>query len=227
MKTRLAFSIATAVEPDILIADEILAVGDLKFRKKCNAKMDEMLKGGTTLLYVSHNIASVKKQCSKAMWLDHGNIIMVGDSAKVCDAFQKEMESPVPIILGGARDGGPVDPDTVMEPVINTLADAEIIADAAKKAAAEAEKKAASAKKTAAAAAKKAEAAKKAAEEAEKKAEEMAEVEHHDKVEAGAETESGKAGASAESDPAEEKAETANVDNKAVNVDNEAEKPQE
>lgn len=227
MKTRLAFSIATAVEPDILIADEILAVGDLKFRKKCNAKMDEMLKGGTTLLYVSHNIASVKKQCSKAMWLDHGNIIMVGDSAKVCDAFQKEMESPVPIILGGARDGGPVDPDTVMEPVINTLADAEIIADAAKKAAAEAEKKAASAKKTAAAAAKKAEAAKKAAEEAEKKAEEMAEAEHHDKVEAGAETESGKAGASAESDPAEEKAETANVDNKAVNVDNEAEKPQE
>ena len=227
MKTRLAFSIATAVEPDILIADEILAVGDLKFRKKCNAKMDEMLKGGTTLLYVSHNIASVKKQCSKAMWLDHGNIIMVGDSAKVCDAFQKEMESPVPIILGGARDGGPVDPDTVMEPVINTLADAEIIADAAKKAAAEAEKKAASAKKTAAAAAKKAEAAKKAAEEAEKKAEEMAEAEHHEKVEAGAETESGKADASAESDSAEEKAETANVDNKAVNVDNEAEKPQE
>ena len=214
-------------EPDILIADEILAVGDLKFRKKCNAKMDEMLKGGTTLLYVSHNIASVKKQCSKAMWLDHGNIIMVGDSAKVCDAFQKEMESPVPIILGGARDGGPVDPDTVMEPVINTLADAEIIADAAKKAAAEAEKKAASAKKTAAAAAKKAEAAKKAAEEAEKKAEEMAEAENHDKVEAGAETESGKADASAESNPAEEKTETANVDNKAVNVDNEAEKPQE
>lgn len=103
MKTRLAFSIATAVEPDILIADEILAVGDLKFRKKCNVKMDEMLKKGTTLLYVSHNIAAVKKQCTKAMWLDHGNIIMVGDSATVCDAFKAEMESPEPILLSNNK----------------------------------------------------------------------------------------------------------------------------
>ncbi len=99
MRTRLAFSIATAVEPDILIADEILAVGDMKFKKKCTAKMTAMLKDGTTLLYVSHNIAAVKKQCNKAMWLDHGNIIMVGDAAKVCDAFKKEMDSPVPILL--------------------------------------------------------------------------------------------------------------------------------
>ena len=227
MKTRLAFSIATAVEPDILIADEILAVGDLKFRKKCNAKMDEMLKGGTTLLYVSHNIASVKKQCSKAMWLDHGNIIMVGDSAKVCDAFQKEMESPVPIILGGARDGGPVDPDTVMEPVINTLADAEIIADAAKKAAAEAEKKAASAKKTAAAAAKKAEAAKKRLRKLKRKLRRWLKLRIMIKSKPGLRQRVERQMHQLSPTLLKKKTETANVDNKAVNVDNEAEKPQE
>lgn len=99
MKTRLAFSVATAVEPDILIADEILAVGDMRFKKKCAVKMSAMLENGTTLLYVSHNIASVKKQCNKAMWLDHGNVIMAGDVDTVCDAFKAEMDSPTPILL--------------------------------------------------------------------------------------------------------------------------------
>lgn len=99
MKTRLAFSIATAVEPDILIADEILAVGDVRFKKKCAVKMDAMLKSGTTLLYVSHSISSVKEQCDKAMWLDHGNVVMTGDAQEVCDAFQREMDSPTPILL--------------------------------------------------------------------------------------------------------------------------------
>ena len=61
--------------------------------------MSDMFKNLTTLLYVSHNIASVKKQCNKAMWLDHGNIIMVGDAAEVCDAFKAEMDSPTPILL--------------------------------------------------------------------------------------------------------------------------------
>lgn len=103
MKTRLAFSIATAVEPDILIADEILAVGDMKFKKKCATKMTAMLENGTTLLYVSHNIASVKKQCNKAMWLDHGNVVMVGDAAEVCDAFKAEMESSTPIKLADKK----------------------------------------------------------------------------------------------------------------------------
>ena len=99
MKTRLAFSVATAVEPDILIADEILAVGDMRFKKKCAVKMSAMLENGTTLLYVSHNIASVKKQCNKAMWLDHGNVIMAGAVDTVCDAFKAEMDSPTPILL--------------------------------------------------------------------------------------------------------------------------------
>lgn len=99
MKTRLAFSIATAVEPDILIADEILSVGDMKFRKKCSHKMALMMMDGTTLLYVSHNLGAIRRQCKKAMWLDHGKIIMTGDSKTVCDAFEKEMNSDEPILL--------------------------------------------------------------------------------------------------------------------------------
>ena len=99
MKTRLAFSIATAVEPDILIADEILSVGDMKFRKKCSKKMTIMMRNGTTLLYVSHNLGAIRRQCQKAMWLDHGRVIMTGDSDVVCDAFEAEMDSDEPILL--------------------------------------------------------------------------------------------------------------------------------
>lgn len=91
MKARLGFSVATSVSPDILIADEILSVGDIKFRKKCNQKMKKMLDGGTTLLYVSHNMDSVKKLCDKALWLDHGKMVMAGDAGEVCDAYLAEM----------------------------------------------------------------------------------------------------------------------------------------
>ena len=96
MVARIGFAIATITKPDILIADEILAVGDMRFKKKCAAKMTAMLEDGTTLLYVSHNIAAVKKQCNKAMWLDHGNVVMVGDADTVCDAFKAEMDAPAP-----------------------------------------------------------------------------------------------------------------------------------
>ena len=72
MKARLGFSVATMVDPEILIVDEVLSVGDYQFRKKCNERMEEMLSGGTTLLFVSHNIDQVKKLCTHALWLDHG-----------------------------------------------------------------------------------------------------------------------------------------------------------
>ena len=72
MKARLGFSIATMVKPDILIVDEILSVGDYKFRKKCEQRMQELLGGGTTLLYVSHNIDEVKRLCDHVIWIDHG-----------------------------------------------------------------------------------------------------------------------------------------------------------
>lgn len=92
MKARLGFSVATAVSPDILIADEILSVGDVKFKQKCNKKMKSMLSNGTTLLYVSHNIDSIKNLCDKVLWLDHGKQVMVGNSDEVCDAYMEEMK---------------------------------------------------------------------------------------------------------------------------------------
>ena len=76
MKARLGFAVATMVDPEILIVDEVLSVGDYQFRKKCSERMEQMLSGGTTLLYVSHDIPSVKRLCSHAMWLDHGDVIM-------------------------------------------------------------------------------------------------------------------------------------------------------
>lgn len=92
MRARLGFSVATMVKPDILIVDEILSVGDYKFKKKCEARMKEMLKGGTTLLFVSHSIDQVKRLCDHAIWLDNGVLKMQGDAKKVCDAYIKEMQ---------------------------------------------------------------------------------------------------------------------------------------
>ena len=87
MKARLGFSVATMVRPEILIVDEVLAVGDFLFRKKCNRRMEEMLSGGTTLLFVSHNIEQVRDLCTNALWLDKGNVMMSGDVKEVCDAY--------------------------------------------------------------------------------------------------------------------------------------------
>lgn len=78
MQARLGFAIATMVRPDILVVDEILSVGDYQFQQKCYQRMNEMLSGGTTLLYVSHDISSVRKLCDHAIWLDHGNVRMSG-----------------------------------------------------------------------------------------------------------------------------------------------------
>lgn len=88
MSARLGFAIATIVKPEILIADEILAVGDFLFQQKCQERMKDMMSDGTTLLFVSHSIDQVKSLCSHAVWLDHGHIKMCGDSKTVCDAYQ-------------------------------------------------------------------------------------------------------------------------------------------
>nr|WP_296063259.1 ABC transporter ATP-binding protein [uncultured Mediterraneibacter sp.] len=87
MIARLAFSIATQVDPEILIVDEILSVGDLNFQQKSEAKMRSMITGGTTVLYVSHSIDSVRSLCDKVVWLDHGKVVMSGDTEKVCQAY--------------------------------------------------------------------------------------------------------------------------------------------
>jgi lipopolysaccharide transport system ATP-binding protein len=91
MRARLGFSIATLVKPDILILDEVLSVGDYKFRKKCEARIKELLSGGTTLLFVSHNANQVVNLCDHALWLKKGEIAMIGESQPVCDAYMAEM----------------------------------------------------------------------------------------------------------------------------------------
>ncbi len=92
MRARLGFAIATMVKPDILIVDEILAVGDYKFRQKCEKRMRELLDGGTTLLYVSHSIDEVRRICDHALWIDKGVERMQGEVNEVCDAYMKEMK---------------------------------------------------------------------------------------------------------------------------------------
>lgn len=87
MIARLAFSIATQVDPEILIVDEILSVGDLNFQQKSEAKMRSMITGGTTVLYVSHSIDSIRSLCDKVVWLDHGKVVMSGNTEKVCQAY--------------------------------------------------------------------------------------------------------------------------------------------
>lgn len=89
MTAKLAFSIATIVNPEILIVDEILSVGDIKFQEKSKKKMMEMIKGGTTVLYVSHSLQSIKDLCTKVVWLEHGKVIKIGDTKEVCDEYYK------------------------------------------------------------------------------------------------------------------------------------------
>ena len=89
MKSRLAFSIASLVEPDILILDEVLSVGDGAFRKKSEEKMKSIINGGATTILVSHSMEQVRSMCNKILWLDHGNQIAFSDDVKsVCDAYE-------------------------------------------------------------------------------------------------------------------------------------------
>jgi len=88
MIARLGFAIATEVRADILVVDEILAVGDFRFQQKCKERMAEMMKGGTTLLFVSHSEEQVKQLCQKAIWLEHGKMMEFGPTAKVCETYR-------------------------------------------------------------------------------------------------------------------------------------------
>ncbi|MBE6877866.1 MAG: ABC transporter ATP-binding protein [Ruminococcaceae bacterium] len=90
MVARIAFAIATATKPDILIADEILAVGDYAFQEKCEKRMQELLDAGTTVIFVSHSIEQVKRMCNKATWIEKGKVIMTGDAETVCDAYSSK-----------------------------------------------------------------------------------------------------------------------------------------
>ena len=92
MKARLGFSIATVVEPEILILDEVLSVGDAKFRKKCEKKMKKMFDHGVTVLFVSHSLAQVKRLCNKAIILEHGQLIAKGDIDDVVEIYEKKID---------------------------------------------------------------------------------------------------------------------------------------
>jgi ABC-type polysaccharide/polyol phosphate transport system ATPase subunit len=88
MTMRLAFSIAIHVDPDILIIDEVLGVGDQAFQAKCIDRIQHFKKQGKTLLFVSHSTAAVQKLCERALWLDHGELVMDGSAAEVAAAYQ-------------------------------------------------------------------------------------------------------------------------------------------
>ena len=92
MLAKLGFSIATAVNPDILIIDEILGVGDVNFQKKSADKMKSLMDGGTTVLLVSHSIPQIRELCDKAIWMDNGKLKEIGEVNKVCDHYLKDAE---------------------------------------------------------------------------------------------------------------------------------------
>ena len=95
MKSRLAFSIASLVNPDILILDEVLSVGDGAFKKKSEAKMREIIAGGTTTILVSHSLAQVREMCNKVLWLDKGRQIAFGDAEEICDRYQQFLDGGI------------------------------------------------------------------------------------------------------------------------------------
>jgi ABC-2 type transport system ATP-binding protein len=88
MQARLGFAIATVVKPQILICDEVLAVGDYKFQKKCENRIRELMSGDTTVVLVSHSIDQIRSLCNRVMWLDHGHMRMIGECSEVCDAYE-------------------------------------------------------------------------------------------------------------------------------------------
>ena len=89
MLARLAFSIATVVNPEILIVDEILSVGDADFQEKSRKRMLELMSGGTTVLFVSHSLQQIREMCDRVVWLEHGEVQMVGETKEICDQYEK------------------------------------------------------------------------------------------------------------------------------------------
>lgn len=89
MMARLAFSIASVVNPEILIVDEILSVGDAAFQKKSRSRMEELMHGGATVLFVSHDIEQIEELCDKVIWLDHGTCKMFGEGKEICKLYRE------------------------------------------------------------------------------------------------------------------------------------------
>ena len=92
MYARLGFSIATMVQPDVLIVDEVLSVGDYRFQEKCEQRIRKMIEKGVTIIMVSHDNDLIQKLCSKVVWLDHGKVKAIGDTQEICSEYE-EMKS--------------------------------------------------------------------------------------------------------------------------------------
>ena len=96
MYVRLGFAVAVHVDPDILLIDEVLSVGDEEFSAKCVAKIQEMKYRGVTLLFVTHQLDQVRNLCDRALWLDHGRTEAIGDPMRVVDAYLQEVSGTPP-----------------------------------------------------------------------------------------------------------------------------------
>lgn len=94
MKQRIAFSIAIHCNPQILLLDEVFSVGDEGFKIKCEKKIKKLVENGISVLFVTHDLYSVKKYCKRAMWLDKGNVVKIGEPEEVCDSYLKSLEQP-------------------------------------------------------------------------------------------------------------------------------------
>ncbi|MBR2179231.1 MAG: ABC transporter ATP-binding protein [Selenomonadaceae bacterium] len=88
MYARLGFAIATVVKPDILIVDEVLAVGDFQFYQKCERRIADMIKNGVTIILVSHDISMIERLCTKLLWLEHGKVRDFGDKERICEQYK-------------------------------------------------------------------------------------------------------------------------------------------
>lgn len=89
MVARLAFSVATIVDPEILIVDEILSVGDIAFQQKSENKMRSMIEGGTTVLFVSHSLAQIENLCDRVVWLENGTVKKIGEPKQICEEYKQ------------------------------------------------------------------------------------------------------------------------------------------
>lgn len=110
MYVRLAFSVSAHLDPDVLILDEVLAVGDVKFQQKCMEKMRVVGNEGRTLLFVSHSAQAINQLCQTALWLDQGRVAAMGDSSEVVQSYLAADDSAQPVVAEGEDAGGPVDP---------------------------------------------------------------------------------------------------------------------
>lgn len=123
MKSRLAFSIASLVKPDILILDEVLSVGDGAFQEKSAKKMREIISQGATTILVSHSLEQIRELCNKVLWLDHGRQVAFGDSAEICDRYEAFLRGECPAEMPGQKPAEP--PAEVAE---NIVADVPVAA---------------------------------------------------------------------------------------------------